>query len=356
MQRRNCMKIILTASLMLTIAVAATQPAQSEAPANKGMVERVKVHGKSLEGNLEGDSPDRDVSIYLPPGYKSDRHRRYPVVYMLHGFTGNDDRYFGRSKGIVNLPEVIDRALASGPSRPMIVVMPNAFTAFQGSFYSSSVTTGDWETFVAVDLVSYIDAHYRTIPDRMSRGLAGHSMGGYGTVRIGMKRPDVFSIIYALSPCCMKLDFNPQILAQAEKIQSMSEIAQADFPTKAALANGASWSPNPKKPPFFLDLPSENGQLQPAVMAKWDANAPLAMVDQYIPSLKKLHAIAFDAGDKDSNIANNIRTFDQILTSYAIAHIFEIYPGDHNSGIADRLEKKALPFFTNNLSFSAPRH
>jgi S-formylglutathione hydrolase len=320
-----------------------------------GTVERVKVHGESLEGNLEGNSPDRDVSIYLPPGYQSDRNRRYPVVYLLHGRESDDNKWMGITKSYVNLPEVMDKTLAAGTVRPMIVVTPNAFTLLHGSGYSNSVTIGNWESFIADDLVSYVDRHYRTIPDRMSRGLAGHSMGGYGTIRIGMKRPDVFSSIYALSPCCMQPDFNPQVLVQAEKIQSMEEIAKADFPTRAALAHAAAWSPNPKKPPFFLDLPSVNGQIQPAVAAKWSANTPLSTVDQYIPNLKKLRAIAFDAGDKDASIAGNVRLFDQILSDYAISHIFEIYGGDHTSGVADRLEKKALPFFTNNLSFSVPR-
>ena len=98
----------------------------------------------------------------------------------------------------IDVPAVADRAFAAGV-REMIIVMPNAYTRYQGSMYSSSLTTGDWENFIARELVAYIDSHYRTISNRMSRGLAGHSMGGYGTLRIGMKHPDVFSSIYALS-------------------------------------------------------------------------------------------------------------------------------------------------------------
>jgi hypothetical protein len=91
--------------------------------------------------------------------------------------------------------------------------------------------------------------------------------------------------------------------------------------------------------------------LQPAVVAKWAANAPLAMIDQYISNLRRMHAIAMDAGDKDEPIASTVRTLDQILTSYDIPHSFEIYPGNHVSGIADRMETKTLPFFSKNLSF-----
>ena len=170
------------------------------AGARTGTVEHIIVHGKSLEGNLEGDSPDREVTVYLPPSYAGDQARRYPVVYLLHGYGGRDDTFTGR---LAKLPESADRlAAAQGFSEP-IVVMPNAFTLHKGSMYSNSVTTGDWERFVAQDLVAYVDGHYRTIANRMSRGLAGHSMGGYGAVRIGMKRPDVFSSLYIMSACCL---------------------------------------------------------------------------------------------------------------------------------------------------------
>src|SRR5689334_10341436 len=85
----------------------------------------------------------------------------------------------------------------------MIVVLPDSKTVHNGSMYSSSVTTGDFEHYVARDVVSYIDAHYRTIASRDSRGLVGHSMGGYGATRIGMKHADVFGSLYIMSPCCL---------------------------------------------------------------------------------------------------------------------------------------------------------
>jgi S-formylglutathione hydrolase len=346
MAQRNSLLFLL---LMLSAAGALV------AQTSHGKVERIKVHGKALEGNLEGDSADRDVSIYLPPSYASERNRRYPVIYLLHGYTDSDDLWFGSKPHFINVPAVADKALASG-TREMIIVMPNAYTAFQGSMYSSSPTTGDWETFVARELVSYMDSHYRTIPEAASRGLAGHSMGGYGTVRIGMKNPDVFSSLYILSPCCMSANIDPKPSPKAEAIQSAADLAQADFGTKAQLASAAAWSPNPKKPPLFLDLPYKGDELQPAVVAKWAANAPLAMIDQYIANVRRMHAIAMDAGDKDEPIASTVRTLDEILTSYGIAHSSEIYPGNHVSGIANRMETKTLPFFSKNLSFGPGTH
>jgi enterochelin esterase-like enzyme len=343
------------ASLAIAVGIAGLLLAQSESHSPHGKVERIKVHGKALEGNLEGDSPDRDVSIYLPPSYANETNRRYPVIYLLHGYTDSDDLWFGSKPHFINVPAVTDKALASG-ARELIIVMPNAYTAYEGSMYSSSATTGDWEAFIARDLVSYIDSHYRTIPEATSRGLAGHSMGGYGTVRIGMKNPDVFSSLYILSPCCMSANINPRPSPKAEAVQSAADLAQADFGTKAQIASAAAWSPNPKNPPLFFDLPYKDGEAQPAVVAKWAANAPLAMIDQYILNLRKMHAIAMDAGDKDEPIASTVRALDQVLTSYGIAHAFEIYPGNHVSGIADRMETKTLPFFSKNLSYDRGTH
>ena len=203
------MKSTLTPALALMMGAAGWLLSQTGATTKEGKFERIKVHGKSLEGNLEGDSPDRDVSIYLPPSYATDRNRRYPAVYLLHGYTNSDEGWFGpgvksgfQSAG-TTLPAVADNSIVGGAAREMILVMPNAYTVYQGSMYSNSVTTGDWEGYITHDLVAYIDTHYRTIPQRTSRGLAGHSMGGYGAIRLAMKYPDAFSSIYILSPCCV---------------------------------------------------------------------------------------------------------------------------------------------------------
>ncbi len=352
---RFASRIVLAFALLIAAAVGASS--QTETSAAHGAVVRVKVHGKSLEGNLEGDSPDRDVSIYLPPSYKTHSHRRYPVLYLLHGYTDNDDNWFGAKHIFVDAPAAIDKSISSDGAREMIVVMPNAYTVYQGSMYSSSVTTGDWETFLTRDLVSYVDAHYRTIPNRMSRGLAGHSMGGYGTLRLGMKYPEIFSSIYALSACCLAptaASPNAATAAKAEAIRNASELASADFGTRAMIASAAAWSPDPDKPPLYFDLPTLDGKVQPRVVAEWDANAPLAMLDQYVYNLKMLHAIALDVGTKDGLMAS-IQEFDRSLTRLGVAHTFETYDGTHISGIQVRLEQKVMPFFSRNLSFTTSK-
>jgi enterochelin esterase-like enzyme len=221
--------------------------------------------------------------------------------------------------------------------------------------YSSSVTIGNWEDYVAKELVAYIDAHYRTLAARNSRGLAGHSMGGYGTMRVGMKNPGVFSSLYLLSPCCMAprpvSSPDPERNARLEAIKTLEDVEKADFGTKATFASAAAWSPNPNNPPFFVDLPVKNGEPRPEVAAKWTANAPLAMIDAYILNLKQLQAIAFDAGQDDRGIAATIRDLDQILNDRKLEHTFEIYDGNHVNRIGERIETKVLPFFSKNLTF-----
>lgn len=317
-----------------------------------GTVQRVHVHGKALEGNLEGDSPDRDVAVYLPPSYNSTPGKSYPVLYLLHGFTDDVDHWWGVTPHFVSVPDAMDKALANGVSE-MIIVMPNAFTRYQGSMYANSATVGDWEDFVANELVSYIDHHYRTVASAAGRGLAGHSMGGYGTMRIGMKRPGVFSSLYLMSPCCMDSStIHPS--AAAEAIHDPAEVQKADFFTKAAFASAAAWSPNPKNGPLFLDLPYRNGAVLPEIAAKWSANATLAVIDQYIPNLRTYKAIAMDVGTKDSFIAPTVKTLDAVLTAYGIRHTYETYEGDHVNHIGERLQKNVLPFFAANLKQGAP--
>lgn len=346
----------LFAALMLGLAL----PASSQQPAApQGTVERIKVHGRGLEGNLSGDSPDREVAVYLPPGYKANPKRRYPVVYLLHGFTDSDAKLYGYEKHWMNLPEVLNKAFGQDKKPEMIFVTPNAFTRFQGSMYSNSVTTGNWEDFVARELVAYIDKNYRTLPRAASRGLAGHSMGGYGALRIGQKYPDIFSSLYLLSPCCLEplsqVSQDAAAQARLQAVRTQADLEQADFMTKITFASAAAWSPNPQKPPFFLDLPVENGQVQPLVLARWTANRPLATVDQHIFNIRKLQALAFDAGTKDRGIAASIKALDQVLDGYGIKHFYEEYEGDHINRVAERIETSLLKFFSENLSFEQPR-
>lgn len=340
----------LLAAPVLHAQVATEVPAPIAGAAHAQVV-HVTVHSAALEGALEGDSPNRDVLVVLPPGYDQDVARRYPVVYALHGYSIGAQQWTGE----IHVPQVIESAFAVG-AHPMIFVFPDSKTAHNGSMYSSSVTTGDYETFIAHDLVAYIDAHYRTIPNRASRGLVGHSMGGYGASRIGMKHADVFGALYLMSPCCLSPRSTFGLSAEAMKayaaMTSPADSAKLEWAQRGTLAAAAAWSPNPANPPLYLDLPMKNGEPQPDVLNKWAANAPLSFVDQYIGSLRRYAAIAIDVGDQDM-LKTDAGKLHDVLDRYGIANRFEIYSGTHTSRVAFRFQDEVVPFFSRNLVFGA---
>src|SRR6478735_6349431 len=159
---------LLAVTLALSFAGSASAQVKTPAPppvagAKPVTIERITVHSPAIEGNLEGESPDRAVLVVLPPSYRSSPTRRYPVVYALHGYSIGAEQWIGE----IHVPQTVEGAFAKGP-REMIVVLPDSKTAHNGSFYSSSVTVGDFENYVARDVVSYVDAHYRTIATRES--------------------------------------------------------------------------------------------------------------------------------------------------------------------------------------------
>jgi enterochelin esterase-like enzyme len=365
---------LATALLVLSAtSVAGQQPAQG-----RGTLERITVHGRSLEGNLEGDSPDRPVIVYLPPGYAANTGQRYPVLYFLHGYGATAEVY----AKVLALPDSIDRAIAAG-SRPMIVVLPDANTKYGGSMFSNSPTIGDWETFIAQELPAFIDSRYRTIASRDGRGLAGHSMGGYGTMRVGMKQPSAFAALYAMSSCCLMNDpaagrgagpaRGDGAPARGDGARGNATPGRGDGPAggeagagrgaaagrgaggrgggfgNALSAQAAAWAPNTTNAPEYFDLPTKDGQIQPLIAGKWQANSPLLMVDQHVPALRTMRAIALDIGDQDPFVGTN-RQLSDALTRLGISNSFEIYPGDHMSGVRGRFETALLPFFSRQLA------
>ncbi len=345
---------VMTLAIAVAMGPRLAAQVQTEVPpvvpgAKPVTVEHIKIHGAALEGNLEGDAVDREALVFLPPSYAKEESRRYPVVYALHGFFIGAEQWSHE----IHVPQTIEGAFAQG-AKEMIVVLPDSKTLHNGSMYSSSVTTGDYEQFIAHDVVAYMDTHYRTIPNRLSRGLVGHSMGGYGATRIGMKHADVFGSLYIMSPCCLSPrtagPANPEMDKALEAVKTLEDAAKLQFFVRAQLASAAAWSPDPKNPPLYLDLTTKGGEPQPDVIAKWTANAPLAFIDQYIGGLRQYRAIAIDVGDQDGLRTDTGKLHD-VLDKYGIANSFEVYPGTHTSKVADRFQNHVLTFFSQNLCF-----
>ena len=333
------------AALALAALPAQAQNITAPAPAiPEGItVESPKVPGPSLEGNLEGNATAREAMVVLPPSYKTNPTKRYPVVYYLHGFAIDGRNFYNYMK----VPEAVAKNAAEG--NEFIVVIPDTLTKMGGSMYSSSVTTGDFRKFVAKDLVDYIDKTYRTIASREGRGLAGHSMGGYGTWVVGMTYPEVFDSIWAQSACCVSPRTETVESATAMAAVPYETVDNAGFGMRAGLASAVAWAPNPKNPPYYVDFPLKDGAVDPLVIAKWANNSPLAMVASHVGALQSFDAIGLDVGDKDGLVRDDTLIHEE-LEKFGIEHEWAVYPGTHTDKIGERFADVVLPFFAKHLA------
>lgn len=246
-------------------------------------------HSVALEGNLLGDSPDRNVTIYLPPGYDENPDMRYPTVYLLHGYTGTNRLWTGSGYiGGLNIKNIADALIEQGKMKPLIFVAPNARNSYLGSWYTNSSVTGNWEDFVTQELVEYIDSTYRTLPEAARRGMAGHSMGGYGAIKLAMKYPEIYSAVYALSAANVVLE--EEVLKDGrERILSvlpLTDITQFDelpWLMQGTIAAAAAFTPNPNNAPFFADFPLEevDGEVRvvDSVWQRWLQHDPFTLID-----------------------------------------------------------------------------
>lgn len=325
---------------------------------------------KSIQGNRGGEDSMRRLTIYLPPGYDNSK-KRYPVIYFLHGFPIDDSICMAEFR----FQHLFDQAIASGQINPMILVLPNSYTRFMGSVYTNSSLTGNWSDYIAKDVVHFIDIKFRTIADRRSRGLAGHSMGAHGALKIGMLYSDVFSAVYALSPG--GLNWGPYFnisnpgfkiiqLVKSEKeiFNHFDKVSWDCFGTNknfyaflfTVLAR--AFVPNEKKPPLYIDLPvhyiGDSMVVNVDILKKWEANFPYNMIDTHLTELKRLTALKIDWGRDDEIpfIATTCKELSKKLEAYGINHFAEEYLGAHGDklgGFDGRLYTEMLPFFNTYL-------
>ncbi len=328
----------------------------------EGRVVTENVHGVALEKTATGESADRSVSVYLPPSYDTSK-KRYPVVYLLHGITDTDQNWlkpWKKDDPWQSLPGVMNRGIAERRFGEMIVVMPDMNTKWGGSFYTNSSVTGMWEDFLVKELVSHIDQKYRTLARRESRGIAGHSMGGYGAIKLGMKYPDVFSVVYGINPALLDWGRDLTIDNPAfrflldKKPTSKEEAIKGGLYALGIIVVGQAFSPNPNNPTLYFDMPFSfvDGKLLPSdpAFTKWQENMPVHMVEKYSANIRRLRGLRFDSGYEDefTHIPTSSRALSAALTARGIDHVFEEYNGDHRNrmmGRTGRLANEILPYF-----------
>lgn len=367
--------------LLFTLFSPVTLSQQGTAPATTSKLLQLKIQAPSLKGNLLSDPTEQPIYLYLPPGYEGST-KRYPTLYLLHGFTSNSSVWINGQYQGMKLQTLMDDSIKNGKVREMIVVAANGSNAYKGSFYTNSVVTGNWEDFIVRDLVNYVDTNYRTIRRAESRGIAGHSMGGYGSVMLGMKHPDIFGAVYALSPCCLAIeaDMGEANSAWSGVLQLTSKDQLngtprtfAQFYYSAMIALSAAFSPNPNRTPFFVDFPfeSKSGICNPPaegklltetpcvqrnepVYEKWRSNFPVYVAKANKEKLKRLRGIFLDYGEKEEfdHIRRGVTLLSNTFSELNIPHQFEVYAdGNHGSLIRQRMETRLLPFFNEKLVF-----
>lgn len=319
---------------------------QIAAFAQEGTLEWGKITSPALEGNLIGDAATRSFAIYLPQSYKiSDR--RYPAFYILHGS-------FGNAGSMTNIKPTLDAMIHNAQIGEMIAVFVDGSNKLSGSQYRSSITIGDYETYIVEDLVNHIDSNYRTIAHRNSRGITGMSMGGYGAMHLALKYPEVFGVVVAQSG---RYDYdtdwwrnNLKAMAFANP-KDWGQYGQMNWVTQIRFAYSATVSPNPDKPPFFLDKPFElvdgKAQIVPEV---WNHHVESDIVhghlDRYLKQPVRLSGIMFVHGKSDNvTPVAQARTLDRAMTELGIEHVYDEHNGGH-----DFIASKSLQFLSDYLS------
>ena len=299
-----------------------------------------------LRGNAAGDPHVRDIPVYLPPSYATHPERRYPVVYVLSGFTGRGRMLLNDNPWSPALNDRVDALIAAGTCGEMILVMPDCFTRFGGSQYMDSTATGRYGTHVARELVAHVDATYRTLAAREHRGVAGKSSGGYGALVLAMRHPDVFGAAVSHSgDLYFEWCYRPDLPKFASAVQRaggigpwLARFEQAvqkrhdDIGVLNILGMAANYSPNPSTLPFGIDLLVDlaTGAFRPEVWERWLAFDPLVMLDTHAEALRSLKLLYLDCGSCDEfHLHLGARMFATRLSALGIAHEHEEYDDGH---------------------------
>jgi S-formylglutathione hydrolase FrmB len=311
-----------------------------------GRLDKQVIRSAALTGNPLGDPAERPMWVYVPPGYDDEPDRRYPSVYVIQGYTGHLAMWANRTPFRQPFPVTADALFARGEAPPCIVVYVDAWTAYGGSQFVDSPGTGRYHTYLCEDVVGYVDARYRTLPEARHRGIQGKSSGGFGAMITPMLRPDLFGGFAthagdALYELCYVPGFGKAARALRDYDGSI-ERWWNDFRSRPAftkpgdedllvnLGVAACFSAEPDGSPVLPFEPA-TGQLRDEVWQRWLLWDPVRMVDRYADALRGQHAIWIDAGKSDDYFLDlGAVAFNEALTRIGVTNSeFEIFDGTH---------------------------
>ena len=308
------MKRILLSLLVLMLLVAGSAQAA-------GTIQLHEVYCPTID-------EDRYFAVYLPDGYDDQQPTRYPVIYRLHGWQGN------QSSELLVMRPALDQMIAAGELEPVIMVCPNGYhDLYYGSMWANSDLYGQFEDYVVEDVVDFVDATFMTEADPSHRALAGYSMGAIGAMRIAIKNADVFGAVAAQSGLHnwdrIRGDFRDAVLAENAGPPYNFVFGTSTY-TSALFLVAGGYSTNPMNPPTFVDYPlNTNGDIVESVLDRWIAQNPAVLAAAQLPG--DLPAIYFDCGDQDEFFGYETN-FDlsAALDDLEVPHVFRPYVGNHS--------------------------
>jgi hypothetical protein len=311
------------------------------------VIVHTRIDGPQLAGNLLGDPSERDLFVYLPPGYE-ESDERYPVAYLLHALgssaatevTPATDEPRWRPP----LEDVLQPVFGRMGVRPMIVVVPDGMCAWGCGQWVDSPVSGNFESYVLQDVIPHVDATYKTVPEAGSRGVFGFSSGGFGSWNLASRHPDVFGAMAVLSADTW-LDMTHKFLLY-KYLDSIWPEAPDGWVEGNSYAEivwnySATYSPNPGNPPHYVDLPVAwpSGRLRQDVWDRWLAFDPVVNVHERLDNLRKLRGILLDVGfNDDYELQWGHRLLSHHLTEAGIDHEHRENSGNHGGRRVERYQ------------------
>ncbi|GAA2820682.1 alpha/beta hydrolase [Kribbella solani] len=280
-----------------------------------GRLEQTTYTSELLRGNPLGDPHERPVLVYLPPGY-DESEDRYPSIYVTMGYTGHVGMWFNRVPFRQPYPELLDAMFQDENVPRAVVVFVDSWTRYGGSQCLDSPGTGQYQSYLCDEIVPWVDATYRTIPDRDHRAVTGKSSGGYTAMVTPLLRPDVFGALAthagdALFDVCYRPEFPNRARTLRDKYDGSYEKYFEVLATRAGQTTNEDLhlleiygyaSAYSAEPDGTVLLPFDDvGAIVPAVWSRWLSRDPVEMVKepQYAEALRSLRAVWIDAGRED---------------------------------------------------------
>lgn len=273
------------------------------------------VDSSALRDNPLGDPALRPLAVYVPPGFDPQGSKRYPVLYVLHGYTGDVAALLGARPWETNVVQWADRLIASGRMPPLILALVDGFTRLGGSQYLDSIHNGAYATYVTRDAIGYVDARYPTVAAEGGRAVLGKSSGGFGALYLTMHYPGRFAAFAAHSAdtnfrnsfsggftaAQRTLEaYGGDIAAFVSAFEGKHKRPQAEYATMEMLGYAAAYSPREARA-FALDLPfdTSTGALREDVFARWLRYDPVEFCLEKRAELARLRLCYVDCGRRD---------------------------------------------------------